>query len=345
MMVPVSVASVTDRKNYASIDVMKFIMSLAVIAIHTRAALDTTFSQPVTFLINLAVPFFFMASGFLIYTHYRKSASQSVARYYFSRSLRFIRLFVIWAIIYFPLAILYYASTDSSWLHDLVSYVRRFITSGDLPYAWPLWYLHAMALALLLIAAMRKMGLDTVVVWCIGLLLLLIAFFYDRTPLEAIPDPMNAMAVNYNRMFNTTRNGIFWGVAYVSTGMMIGKYGHRVHPLVVGTVMFVLGYLLLAQFLPFSELCGAAGVLLFCKGVDERYNPKCAWPLRSMSSIIYFTHMFFVVILMRHPAALQYVRYSPFLTWLGLCLLTIALSVGIVRLMRNSRFAWLKQIF
>lgn len=344
-MASATVVPVADRKSYNSIDVMKFIMSLAVIAIHSRAALNISYSQSVTYLINLAVPFFFITSGFLIYHHYQKSVERSVAKYYFMRAVRFIRLFVIWSLVYLPLAILYYASAETTWFHDVLSYVRRFLTSGDLPYAWPLWYLHAMGLALLLIAAMKKLRFSTIVIWGIGLSLLLIAYFYDKIQLESFHGPLPNVVKNYQLMFNTTRNGVFWGVAYVSTGMMIGKYGHRIPSLWGGVIVFCVGCLLSANHMPFSELCGAAGVLMCSKGVDELYSTMCSWPLRSMSSIIYFTHMFFIVIVIRHFAELQYVRYNPFLTWLVLCLLSIVLSAGIVRLMRKSEFAWLKQLF
>ncbi|MBR6283935.1 MAG: acyltransferase [Muribaculaceae bacterium] len=339
-----AIASVAaERKNYLAIDVMKFIMSLAVVAIHVRAALNTAYPGMMSYLISLAVPFFFVTSGFLIYSHYNESR-QSVAKYYFIRAIRFVRLFVIWAIIYLPLSILYYSQIeDTSWYHDILSYTRRFITSGDLPYAWPLWYLHAMAVALLIIAALLKAKCNVLTIWCIGLLLLLVAYCHDVIDFSSNPNPFKTAVGYYNLIFNTTRNGVFWGIGYVSAGMMIAKYGHRLHPL-MGILSLIVGYLLMAFGLPFAEMCGAIGVFLFCKAIDDRYIIVMPLPLRSMSSVIYFTHMFFIV-----PLILYSISHSElpgaFVTWCLMCILSILLSLFVIRLMRMSRFAWLKQLF
>lgn len=58
------------HKEYKVLDIMKLAMAIVVVAIHTRPELS--FSSPVVVSLfeavySIAVPFFFMASGFLLF--------------------------------------------------------------------------------------------------------------------------------------------------------------------------------------------------------------------------------------------------------------------------------------
>lgn len=58
------------QKEYKVLDVMKFVMAIVVVAIHTRP--EMSFSSPFVIRLfesvySIAVPFFFMASGFLLF--------------------------------------------------------------------------------------------------------------------------------------------------------------------------------------------------------------------------------------------------------------------------------------
>ena len=99
----------TDRlkETYKTIDVFKFAFSFLVIAIHTRFVdsfdnnyLTEIFKQ----IFSVAVPFFFMASGFLIEAkveHSSQEYSEVLRRHLF----KMIKMYVTWSIIYSPLAI------------------------------------------------------------------------------------------------------------------------------------------------------------------------------------------------------------------------------------------------
>ena len=57
-----------NAKHIPSVDLVKFIMAIFVVAIHTLqpfiATLPIVWSKILNFLIGLAVPFFFVTSGF-----------------------------------------------------------------------------------------------------------------------------------------------------------------------------------------------------------------------------------------------------------------------------------------
>ena len=54
------------QKRYNTIDVMKIIMAFNVVGIHTGTYFDTNFPIEVNYVLDIAVPFFFVCSGFFI---------------------------------------------------------------------------------------------------------------------------------------------------------------------------------------------------------------------------------------------------------------------------------------
>ena len=54
------------QKRYNAIDVMKMIMAFNVVGIHVGTYFDLNYSSNVNFVLDMAVPFFFICSGFFI---------------------------------------------------------------------------------------------------------------------------------------------------------------------------------------------------------------------------------------------------------------------------------------
>lgn len=109
----VTTQSAGGRKQFAGIDLVKFLMALAVVAIHVQAiyvALPLritdfaaqSFSRDFKWFIELAVPFFFMSTGYLLAT--RRPDASAVVR----RCIKLARLYGSWLLIYLPLSVTYY---------------------------------------------------------------------------------------------------------------------------------------------------------------------------------------------------------------------------------------------
>ncbi|MBR5271932.1 MAG: acyltransferase family protein [Clostridia bacterium] len=129
---------VEKRENFNAVDLAKFIMAFCVIAIHTcmeffsNGIANTIVS---TVIVRLAVPFFFVASGFfffrdIIFENGKiKKCPENRSR--FLKTLkRLTLLYVLWAIIYFVWQ--FYTWYDMDYLHfaNLRSYVLNFFTAG-----------------------------------------------------------------------------------------------------------------------------------------------------------------------------------------------------------------------
>lgn len=100
----------TAKVNYPNLDLMKFFLALLVVEIHTRPLKCFYFAETVIEGIDvLAVPFFFLASGFLCfrdlnYASFGVAISAGTERVR-NTIIKLVRLYLIWTLLYLPLTI------------------------------------------------------------------------------------------------------------------------------------------------------------------------------------------------------------------------------------------------
>ena len=100
------------KEKYNSIDLFKFLMACCVIAIHTQPFFGCSnflVKKVYDSIVNCAVPFFFMASGFLLAVKlkwpYSLKENEVILKKYL---VRIMKMYALWSLIYLPLAIFYY---------------------------------------------------------------------------------------------------------------------------------------------------------------------------------------------------------------------------------------------
>ena len=157
-----------EKTKYNSIDLYKLIMAFCVVAIHT-CPLNNYKNEIVLAIYNsfvdIAVPFFFLASGFLLANKFQYPFdSDNNIQYIRNYLLRIIKLYVMWSLIYLPLAIWHYISTQTNVIKSVLSYIRGFVFIGEHYNSWPLWYLLSTiyALALIIFLLKRKSTFKTI---------------------------------------------------------------------------------------------------------------------------------------------------------------------------------------
>ena len=119
-----------EKKQYNNIDLFKIIFAVVVVMIHTTPFMDISetanwyFSNTVA---NLAVPFFFVTSGFLLFDKLAEcqedNRNESVKKYL----LHIIRMYLIWCIIWIPWKALHYYNIGSFTVIDFIKYIRNII--------------------------------------------------------------------------------------------------------------------------------------------------------------------------------------------------------------------------
>ncbi|MGM9862594.1 MAG: acyltransferase family protein, partial [Muribaculaceae bacterium] len=151
-----------SARRLNGVDAMKFIMAFAVVIIHIQCLFKVEYSASINWFIRLAVPYFFIASGFLTACRFNNLDSLSDKSKYLKRkALRFGKMFLLWLLIYMPISLVAFDYSDISALSkDIVLYVSNVILIGESKFAWPLWYLYSSMIAyfILCVSVRRRWG-------------------------------------------------------------------------------------------------------------------------------------------------------------------------------------------
>ena len=220
-----------NKVCYQGIDVMKFIMALFIVVLHTHPFVDVndTLSFLTTDIMGrVSVPFFFAATGFLLEKQIgqQKEKREIIAPYI----RKLLILYCIWTVVYLPIII--YEKiivSDTSLVYDVFAIVRDFFFTGS--YA-QLWYLPATAVGLVIVYVLRKYAGERgcsillFILFCMGLL----TQSYFGLLLKIVPvDGLLWKLMKLVKMAMVTcRNGIFFGGIFLYMGMWIARCNIKV---------------------------------------------------------------------------------------------------------------------
>jgi len=177
-----SVSQKQQSKNL--IDVLKLFMAVCVIAIHTHPFANIPLSRPAQAVydtvVSLAVPFFFLTSGYFLgkKLQYPVPGEDDFSIVFASLKKTF-RLYLLWTIVYFPLALGHAVISKTHPLKFVVMYIRGVLIIGQNYNSWILWYLLSMIYALVLILILIKLKLSWKQLVCIGCLFIPVNIVFD----------------------------------------------------------------------------------------------------------------------------------------------------------------------
>ena len=131
--------------DLTGVDIVTFMMSFAVIAIHCRGTRE--WPSEIGWVLGAAVPFYFIASGYLLG---RKIENDNISEHQQrcmlrERSFRFFRIYAYWLIVYLPLAIYSYIADGTVWWKAIAGYAYKIFFSGHSNGAYQLWFVYSMA--------------------------------------------------------------------------------------------------------------------------------------------------------------------------------------------------------
>lgn len=137
------------QKQYPIIDFMKFVMACCVVVIHTSplqdVSVDLNFWTQNCF-VRIAVPFFFVASGFFLF---RKLSGKNPSSVFQNYWMRIFRVYVIWTVIYAPILLWNILHGSQDITHALWITFRNIIFIASY---FHLWFLHALLVAVPILA-------------------------------------------------------------------------------------------------------------------------------------------------------------------------------------------------
>ena len=291
-------------RSYKSLDIMKFICAILVIAIHTGPFSD--YSPDVNYFVcqilsRIAVPFFFTCSGFLFYQKIKES--ENGKSYFLKYIKRMLILYLIWSVVYiywnFDFTLIgegfFLAAKEALW------YVWQFIFIGS---HFHLWFIPALIFSIsVLYAAVyfdKRKGFICFfgIVYIIGLL--------GDSYYGFVKDfAFNKYIELYFRFFGSTYNGFFFGALYVLIGSVLkGDTLYKKKNLFYSILFFLLltaeSFLLHRQMIPKDYNLYVFLVpftLFFFRYLLslKTQSTKASNFLRKMSMDLYFSHCLFLI--------------------------------------------------
>ena len=297
------------KKNYNSVDLCRAVGSVVVVAAHAWYIGNGSFKSPFSFfffeyLFRVTVPFFIISAGFF---HYQKLSSVDHFRlkYSFKYIKHYLRIHIIWTLIYFPFSLMDILHHPKGIPHAVLSYIRNiFFVGADLQ----LWFIPTLITAVLIVSFLLSKGMRPLhilgaaaVFYCIGLFGQS-WFGFLRFIRNNAPAAWSALRLA-GKITVTTRNGLFYGFFFVAAGMCISYYGisitRRKAAVLFAASLIMMGIeVSLFQHMGFfreHDMCISlipASIFLFCTVIltdlpDSRIYPV----LRKTSIIVFFLHM------------------------------------------------------
>ncbi|WP_313579687.1 acyltransferase family protein [Chishuiella sp.] len=331
-----------NPKQYFTIDLVKLIMAIFVIAIHTHPFENIkpgVFMTIYNTVVSCAVPFFFISSGFLIFEKTNKSEEIKNLSTYLKK---IIKLYIIWTLIYLPLTIYGLINNDRSSISDIFEFIRGFFIIGENYNSWMLWYLLSMIYSLVLIIILLKNKFNLKNIYILSVLLFIIAEIItiytqkiDLTPVF-IQKPLEYFK------FIFINGRLFIGMFYIMTGAIISKYKKKYFTFIYIGLILLIANLLINELFSYTYIA-IFSIIIFLITLTINFKESLIFKkLREASTIFYFTHMIFysiyTIIILKKP---DHYGFDSFIISFICCIL---ISIVLIKMKKHKNFKWLKVI-
>ncbi len=234
-------AIMSERKQYGALDFAKFIASIIIIVLHTNpfssysSILNFGFRNIITI---IAVPFFFITSGFLFCAKLN-SLNEDSGAYLKKYIKRLVVMYLLWSAVYFVFVVADWVKNGVS-LSDVLQYIKRFFFEGSYQ---TIWFLPALMTSVSIVYLLRKklsyknifiLAIPFYVIACFGS-----SYYGLSVKIPVVNNFYNA----YFSFFDTIKNGVLFGWIYVALGGVFSEKTFKTKPckyFVLSCVFFVL---------------------------------------------------------------------------------------------------------
>lgn len=280
-------------------DIMKFIFSFFVIALHTLYLIPNYF-QDIRILIvifHLAVPVFFIISGYLLFRKIEIPLNKKGEEIIFKYLKHILFLYLLWTLIYLPINI-YGAVIEGVSVFDFFKYtIRKLLFVGESYYSWNLWYLHGLLLAVIMVYTLLKCKIKPKYIVVFGIVIFGFGILLDQILgntqfINSLPIFVKKLLNLYQWLFERVRNGIFKGFPYVAIGMLVAHRKTKIS-WKYSFLLFVTGMIFYYCNIQFGLLIYATGFFLCLLCIPIKSCKKAEY-FRKSSLLIYLLHMIFV---------------------------------------------------
>lgn len=274
--------------NLQLIDLSKFIMALAVVAIHCDvSSLDSLFCRYFTFV----VPLFFVFSGYLMFMKYEEKGVDYILTF----TKKILLMWCLWTLIYLPLTILEHIKIGSGIMSSISTIIQSTIFEGKNLMSPHMWYLHSLIVYSFLIWILLKRGFSVELITGIGFFLAFTGYKFSHIIMHDDNSTTFKIVKLYYHIFITNR--LLHSLFYISIGLIIKKYQTRLRPykLLFGIIGVFLPLIVLHTF-PFFSYIVTFLLAIFLLNTNIAIKLPYKW-FRYMSTAIYFLHMYIIALI------------------------------------------------
>ena len=266
-------------------DLVKFVMSLLVVMIHT-----TEYS--LLGVERLAVPVFFLYSGYFLYDKLLASASardgQQIYKNYIRRMLL---LYALCEVIYSPFTISAFLSEGVT-CKNLLLYMRNLLFVGEFSYSWHLWYLISSIYAILILMVLARKRKTMLAIIC-----LLCTAYVITDSVFHLTETVRLHTV----IFKYDYPRLSQGLMYISLGGgLAAAKSHLRNKALVAVLLFVVCVFLINRFpgcMFYLAPIASMSIVLASLSLNVAIPQRISRIVRKASTFIYLFHMLFVAIL------------------------------------------------
>lgn len=326
------------RKVIPGLDILKFIMALLIVAIHSEAVNDFPIVYEVTNpVIMSAVPMFFVISAFLLFRKIRQSqlSGQQEREILLHFTWRLFLLYSFWMVVQFPLVIHTRHYLSMSFIEFIYNFLLDIAFRSTFHGAW---FFSALVVGTWLIYFASKMLKDKTI-WILPLFVALYIYHADYLPMqyqtfwflyqENVINPQNSFLVS-----------LFW----ISAGFILAnpdiieKIENLRNNYVMGG-LFGIAWLLSIMLLDLRVIMVLPLFVLF---YNWNLESKPVYKMMRQSSILIFTlHFIFIGVFRMVCPNVELLQHGFFL-YVILVLLCLLSSLVILKLKDYKIFSWLK---
>lgn len=322
-------------RGYQGIDIAKLVMSFAVIAIHAPEFLwpdERTYPCLINWFIRLAVPFFFISSGFLVQKKL-DSIEPPPKKYLHTRSMKLFRIWSLWLLIYLPLAIWGMWHSTESLNEFFFEYIQNLILTGHSLYAHHLWFIYSLAIITWVWSLAAK---NTIRLWILFGSFVVLSF--GGWISKEFVFPGRGCLISLTTWMIGGGMPILGGALFYCNSKKLNRIKGYFLTLccVIGSLVF---FSLKFPFWPFL-----GGMALFT--ISYRIRP--AWnlnylALRKESMWIYYLHIYVIMVAMIIVRQFH-ISLSRSILFLCICGIAWGISKGLTRLCTLPKFKFLEEL-
>ncbi len=330
-----------DRQTFEFVDIFKLVASLLVVCIHINPLTDFNSNLAVglcEFVARIAVPFFFITSGFFCFRKIKDTFDIKVTNKY---SARMFSLYLVWFAIYNVFALF-------SGKTEILPKIKAFFLGYS-----HLWYLTALAFAFCLLGILfyKKVNIKTILI--ISATLYVIGLFGETYYGLIFDESVSFYAFS-------SRNGLFFAPIYIVIGIMYAEnmIKLKLKTSILATAVFALLWALEVIVCKYFDIARDFNMSLFMLPTafflfdvllkvqfKKSVNTKL---LRSLSTYIYLIHI--LMLTYGVPIVTKIIRFvigddfkfNSLGEYLITVLLSIVVSLILIKLQQVKGFRWLK---